>query len=313
MAHEFQTKTDILRAIGRLHRTGKKLNYSAIRTANGRLLAHAKKHFGTWKQAVTAAGLDYDKISRIHRWSNQEILSQLRDLHRRRQFPDIRSLAKKFTKLYDACLRHYGSGLAALEAAGIDYQEMLNEHPYRWTRAHITAEIKRRHAAGKTLRRTEMLRKEPEMHRFCYATLHHFRTWGNALREAGLNPRTVRNRDARWPRQRVLKEIRRRFEQGKFLNTDLMLREALPLHAAGRRYFGTWKAAVEKAGIDYNMIRGGLVGWTKTKAVRALRERVVLGGHSQKHIREHAPSLFRAAIHHFGTWDEAIHRARKGK
>lgn len=313
MAHEFQTKADIVRAIQRLQRAGKRLNYSAIRTANSRLLAHAKKHFGTWKKAVAAAGFDYDKISLIHRWSKQEILSQLRDLHRRRQFPDIRSLAKRFPKLYDACLRHYGSGLAALEEAGIDYQKLLAEHPYRWTRPHIVAEIKRRHVQGKTLRRSEMLQKEPEMQRFCYATLHHFGTWGKALRAAGLNPGAIRNRDARWPRQRVLAEIRRRYEQGKFLNTDLMLRECLPLHAAGRRYFGTWKAAVEKAGIDYNNIRGGLFGWSKVKASRALRERVVVGRQTQKEIRDHSPSLFRAAIHHFGTWDEAIHQARKRK
>jgi hypothetical protein len=313
MAQDFKTKAGVVQAIQRLHRTGKPLNYSAVRNSNGRLLANAKRRFGTWKQAVAAAGLDYDKISLIHRWSKKEILNQLRELHQRKQFPDIRSLAKKFPKLYDACLRHYGSGLAALEAAGINYQKMLNEHPYRWTRSHIVAEIKSRHQEGKTLRRTEMLRKEPEMHRFCYATLHHFQTWGKALRAAGLNPSAIRNRDARWPRERVLKEIRRRFEQGKFLNTDLMLRDCLPLHAAGRRYFGTWKAAVEKAGIDYNIIRGGLFGWSKAKATRALRERVVQGGLSQKHVREHWPSLFRAALHHFGTWDEAIHQARRRK
>ena len=99
----------------------------------------------------------------------------------------------------------------------------------------------------------------------------------------------------------------------KVLCKQRMLRENLPLHAAGRRYFGTWKAAVEKAGIDYNIIRGGLFGWSKVKTARALRERVVEGRQSQKHIREHSPSLFRAAMHHFGTWDEAIHQARRRK
>jgi hypothetical protein len=167
MAHDLKTKADVVQAIQRLHRSRKPLNYSAIRNSNGRLLANAKRRFGTWKKAVAAAGLDYEKISLIHRWSKKEILNQLRDLHQRKQFPDIRSLAKKFPKLYDACLRHYGSGLAALKEAGIDYQKMLNEHPYRWTRSHIVNEIKRRHEQGKTLRRTEMLRKEPEMHRLC--------------------------------------------------------------------------------------------------------------------------------------------------
>lgn len=313
MAHEFSTKADILRAIQRLHRAKKPLNYSAIRQSNSRLLVHARNKFGTWRQAVTAAGFDYDGVSLIHRWSKQEILGQLKDLYRRREFPDISSLKRKHPKLYDACCRQFGSGLKAMKAAGLNYEELLDEHPYRWTRLRIVAEMKRRLAEGKTLCRADILRKEPRLHRFCYAVQNQFGNWSKALRSAGLKPNLIRNRDGMWPKEKVLAGIRRRYQAGKFLNTDLMLREDLPLHAAGRRHFGTWKNAVEQAGINYSNVRGGLLGWTKLKTRQALKERVIKGRLTQKQVRDHSPSLFRAAVHHFGDWEEALREARRQK
>lgn len=313
MAQKIETKAEMVRAIQRLQRSGKRLSYSKIRVTDGPLLLKARKLFGTWRKAVTAAGIDYERVSLIHRWSKPEITKELKSLYVKRDFPDISTLRRKHPKLYDACCRHYGSGLAALTAAGIDYEELLNEHPYRWTRSQIIQEMKRRHQEGKTLCRADMLRKEPRMKRFCYATMHHFGNWTKALKAAGLDPGNIRNRDGLWPKERVLAGIRQRFKQGKFLNTDLMLREDLPLHAAGRRHFGTWKAAVEKAGIDYKHVRGGLLGWTKNRTRDALKERMQIKGFSQTHVRDHAPSLFRAAIHHFGSWEAAIKAARSKK
>jgi hypothetical protein len=311
MAREILSKADILRAIQGLHRSGVPLNYSAVKVSHHRLLVRARKKFKTWRGAIAAAGLDYEEIALIHRWSKPEILNQLRELCKREQFPDISTLSRKFPKLYQACCRQFGSGLAALKAAGIDYEELLGKHPYRWTRARIIEEMQRRHEEGKSLRRSEILRKEPRFKRFCYAANNQFGNWSKALRAAKLNPDVIRNRDGLWPRERVLAGIRSRYEKGKLLNTDLMLREDLPLHAAGRRHFGTWKVAIEKAGIDYNRVRGGLQGWTKSKALKALRERFVDTGLIQKQVREHSPSLYRAAIHHFGSWEDVLREARR--
>jgi hypothetical protein len=184
MSKPIETKAQIIDAIKRLQRTGKPLNYSGIRKLDPRLLIKAREKFGNWRKAVEAAGFDYDKVSLIHRWSKREIIEKLKQLYRQRAFPDISTLSRKNHKLYEACCRHFGSGVAALEAAGIDYEELLNEHPYRWTRAQIVAEFKRRYNEGKTLRRSEILRKEPKLHRFCYAVLHQFGSWNKALRAA---------------------------------------------------------------------------------------------------------------------------------
>ena len=301
---------NIRQTIKRLHRSGAPLNYSAVRHTHGRLLPRACVEFGSWNAALRAAGLDPEKIRRCPLWSKKEICKQLRDLHAKRAFPDIRTLSQKHSKLYWACCRFYGGGLAAVRAAGIDYEKLLGEHPRRWTKARILAEIQRRDEKGQTLQLAAILRKEPRLKRFCYAVLHQFGTWSKALRAAGLHPDSVRNRNRKWPSARVLQEIRRRHVEGKLLNTERMLREDLALHTAGRRHFGSWKKAVEKAGINYNQyVRGGLYGWTRAKTQRALRDRLVNRG-SRKQIQNQAPSLYRAAMHYFHTWEGSIRKAR---
>jgi hypothetical protein len=314
MAQNSNTKADTLRTIKRLSRSGTSLNYAAVRHRDGRLLAHGCKQFGSWNAALQAAGLDPTKIRRCPCWSKRDICEQLRDLHAKRMFPDIRTLSQKYSALYWACCRHFGGGLAALQAAGIDYEELLGEHPRRWTKARIIAEIQRRDKEGLMLHLAVILRKEPRLRRFCYAVLHQFGTWSQALRAAGLRLDVVRNRHRKWPRTRVLQEIRCRHVEGKLLNTDLMLREDLALHTAGRRHFGTWKKAVEQAGINYNQyVRGGLYGWTRSKTQRALWDRLVANRGSRKQVQEQSPSLYRAALHYFHTWEGAVRKARERK
>ncbi len=309
-----RSRAEIVRAIKRARRAGKPLNYSSVRKTDGPLLLRAREQFGSWRLAIKAAGLDYEKIMRIRRWSEKEIRSQLRELYRQRDFADISTLSRKHPKLYGACCRHFGSGLDALKAVGIDYEKLLSERPDKWSKVQIVDHIKQRYVEGKTLCRAVILREEPKQNRFCHAANHQFGNWSKALRAAGLNPDEIRNRDGMWPRQKVLVEIRRRYEKGKLLNTDAMLREDLTLHAAGRRHFGTWEKAVKKAGLDYNQhVRGGLRGWTRAKTKRALRERISSYHSSRKQFQQQAPSLYRAAVHHFGSWEEAERFARRQK
>ena len=311
---DITTDAGILRMIKRLSRAGDPLNYAAVRRTHTRLLARGCRHFGSWNAALEAAGLDINKIRRCPRWSKEQICEELRELRAKRLFSDVRMLSQKYPSLFWACCRHFGGGLAALEAAGIDYEELLGEHPRRWTKKRIIGEIQRRNSEGKTVCLAVILRKEPALKRFCYAALHHFGRWTEALKAAGLRLDSVRDNQRKWPVARVIQEIRRRHVERKLLNTDHMLREDLALHAAGRRHFGTWRKAVEKAGINYNQyVRGGLCGWTRAKTQRALLERLRANRGSREQVQKQAPSLYRAAMHYFNTWEGAVRKAREQK
>ena len=305
-------RESIIREIKRLRRSKTPLNYLSIRQSHGPLLRRGRETFGTWQAAIEAAGLDYENIRRILRWTEDSIIAQLQALDADAAFASISDLRDKQSKLYGACCRHFGSGWAALEAAGIDYEQLLAERSDRWTKQEVVEHIRERYAENKTLCRSVILRKEPAEQRFCFAATHLFGNWTKALKAAGLNPVAIRNRDGLWPRTKVLEEIRARHEQGKLLNTDAMLRQALPLHAAGRRHFGTWERAVRSAGVNYNQqVRGGLRGWTKPKVHRALRQRIRKNHATREHVRSKSPALFRAAVHHYGSWNNAIDAAHQ--
>ena len=312
MARLNKHQQETVRAIKRLKREGTALNYGAVHKSHYTMVAKATERFGSWGAAIDAAGLDYREISKLRRWTKKAALGELRHLHKQGKVNNVNQLYVNYPKLFAACRRHFGTGRLAFEAAGIDYEKLKAQDPRNWTKARIVKEVKQRYADGKTLMREVILRKEPKLQRFCNAALYRFGSWGAALRAAGLDPAVVRNRDALWPRERVLEEICSRHEKGKLLNTEQMMREQLRLHAAGKRHFGSWQKAVEKAGINYRQhVRGGLRGYTRARTRKALRKRAEDNRCVQKLVREESPALYRAAIHYYGSWEEALRAIRR--
>jgi hypothetical protein len=79
---------------------------------------------------------------------------------------------------------------------------------------------------------------------------------------------------------------------------------------AGRRLFGSWQAALEKAGLDYEEATG-VRHWTPRKVVESIKElaerRVPL---SATYIQKHHPTLFNVAIKRFPrSWAKALQAA----
>jgi hypothetical protein len=107
-----------------------------------------------------------------------------------------------------------------------------------------------------------------------------------------------------WTPEKVLAEIRQRHD------ADQSLRErSVPprLTLAARRYFGSWRAAIEKAGFDYEEVTGW-IEWTRWRIMARIRELDAEG--SPLHasfICEHYPTLFHAAVKQFPrSWQQAL-------
>lgn len=88
--------------------------------SNPRLYGAALRYFGSWKEAITAAGFDYNEVRKRvppGYWSRKRIIDELMSLKEksssqmRTQRPD----------LYSAALRVFGTWRKAVEAIGIDY------------------------------------------------------------------------------------------------------------------------------------------------------------------------------------------------
>ncbi|MBI4709386.1 MAG: hypothetical protein HY764_04250 [Candidatus Portnoybacteria bacterium] len=115
------TKDEIVNQLKLLYSEGKSLRPSL----NKRLFAAAKRHFGSYEDAISATGLSYQELGircskPLEKWNKKEIARELQ-----RRFSEgmplnageMRSHAKNF---YDAARFYFGDYAAALKAAGID-------------------------------------------------------------------------------------------------------------------------------------------------------------------------------------------------
>jgi hypothetical protein len=95
------------------------------------------------------------------------------------------------------------------------------------------------------LRREDCTREEPRLVRAAYK---HFGSWRYAVEAAGFRA----SGKQRWDSQRILSEIAERHRQRESLANS---RVPVPLREAAVLHFGSWRAAIERAGLDYSTIR----------------------------------------------------------
>ncbi len=140
------------------------------------LLAEAaKRHFGSWRAAVAAAGLltRVPQLRAKRRWSRQAVIDAIRDWHR--QGVPAKFVWKRDGGLYSAAKAQFGSWRAAVLAAGFKPGRKI------WTRQIIVQEIQSRKQQGLSL-------SSQECANWCLATAaeRYFGSWNEALRAAGV-------------------------------------------------------------------------------------------------------------------------------
>lgn len=128
------TNERIIERIRELHAKGDDLSWRHVSlTLDPSLAAAATKrsHFGSWKSALEAAGLNYDDIRRYRDWSDEEILRKVRDLYAQGQPLNAKSMERDNITLITAARRRFPSWDRALAAAGLDYRSIVIRAPFR--------------------------------------------------------------------------------------------------------------------------------------------------------------------------------------
>ncbi len=93
--------------------------------------ATKKSHFGSWREALEAAGLDYDAIRRYREWDDERILQMVRDFHQEGKELNAKSMEEEDITLITAARRRFDSWHQALTAAGLDYKEIVHRAPFK--------------------------------------------------------------------------------------------------------------------------------------------------------------------------------------
>lgn len=232
-----------------LHAKGEPLNSSAVHREYPTLHRAAFRYFGNWEEAITAAGFDYSEISRYKRWTRKRITDDLRKLHREdvdlswRQF----SMGDHSALAYAAISkRHFGSWEAALEAAGIDYDEIARYN--RWTPEKLQARIRACHEQGEDLAAKYVQEREPGLY---HAACRQFGSWRRAIESVGLSYHDIAYRIQR-SREEVVHILGNLRQKGVNFS-DTHMREHFPaVHASAVRHFGKWSDARRTVGDEQN-------------------------------------------------------------
>jgi hypothetical protein len=127
-------------------------------------------------------------------------------------------------------------------------------------------------------------------------------------------------RGRHWSRAGLLAEIRRRHRSGRSLRPR---RVPVRVYQAGRRFFGTWQAAVERTGLRYEEVTG-VRHWSPEKVLDAIRGLADPGVPlSASYAKAHHPGVYKAAVVQFpSSWSKALsaagfdpaqHKTRRGR
>lgn len=178
----------------------------------------------------------------------------------------------------------------------------------RWTRDDIAMEILQLYAAGEELSYSSMAEANPSLLR---AASRHFGSWRSAVEFAGLSYDQIRKYRV-WTPARIIARIEELHRQDVDLSWRNISEKVDPQLAAAAtkpNRFGSWRAAIEAAGLDYDSIRR-YRQWDEARIVASLRELAAEGVRlNSKEAQMAYISLFAAAVRRFQRWDRALEAA----
>ena len=132
--YKMWTRERIIVRIQELSAEGKDLSWRHVSTQIDPQLAAAatkRKHFGSWRNAIQAAGLKYGDIRRYREWDEQAVLERLKELHAQGKDLNAKSVEELDITLITAARRRFDSWDKALTAAGLDYSKIVLRKPFK--------------------------------------------------------------------------------------------------------------------------------------------------------------------------------------
>ncbi|MFZ5501613.1 MAG: hypothetical protein ACOY58_06870, partial [Candidatus Micrarchaeota archaeon] len=258
-----QTKGQIITAIIAYHLSGKSLNETEIlgdkrKSRMRKVIWSARRKFGSWKEAVEAAGIDYSPFVKRRRdyWSADRVRGHILELHSRGEPLDsasYRASEGEKRALYKAAINHCGSWRAAIEGCGLDYGE-IQQTGVSLSAEEIASGIARMYAEGRELNCTAIIGdSDPKVRRLYYQAQTRFKGgWEEAVGAAGLDYSDIVLKRDTYTLEELASAVKRLEAEGVSLNASDMQNDpdnAKYYRAAIRRY-DSWGGFLADIGID---------------------------------------------------------------
>src|SRR5262245_51412228 len=230
-------KSDWIDAVRKLHKRGKSVFAGDLQDKHPFLYDQGVWIFGEWNKALQAAGFDPDKMRMSQYWDRQKIIKKLRDM-RDRNFPlYARYMLKNHTALFSSSQREFGSWNNALRAAGITKQAPKKLHKSRLSTLRSLRDVVETHAKAAI---PAGLKSQ---------AAYYF----GSLRKALAALKTDKKLLSGWSKQKIITTLLRMERAKENLSSWKARCEVPALASAARNYFGSWRNALQAAGIDPNL------------------------------------------------------------
>ncbi len=145
----------------------------------------ARKHFGTWRKAVAAAGINLEHAfaRRPRKLSKQDILETIRHRHANSTSLIWTDICMDNRSFASAAKHAFGSWRRALIAAGLDPTQHRNQSGKQWDQQRVIERIRQRQEEGQSLKCADVYREHRSL---VNAAQRYFGSWGKAVRAANV-------------------------------------------------------------------------------------------------------------------------------
>lgn len=251
-------RESVIRAILRRQRDDLPLNCQAAKGSSRPLYRAAVHHYGSWRAALEAAGINAAAVGRKRKWDKGKIVNRLRRLCRQGRSLRQSAVSRHDSGFCRAVRLNFGSWCNALVAARINPESICRDP--QWDRTSIIEAILLRVVRAESLGSTTVRPRTLKS-----AAVKEFGSWSAALVAAGLEPRRYlrqrvvaqqEKKNCAWSKDRVRRTILQRHALGLSLYGNAVLRDDRALFFAGRTWFGSWSKALVCAGFDPAHVQG---------------------------------------------------------
>ena len=225
----------VIAAIHARHERG--LPLKGVKNDDNPLLLAARSVFGTWHEALIAAGVVGTGVLRT--WNRSRVIVAIQARHN--QGLPLRGVSNDDPVLARAAWRLYGSWAQALTAAG--YPPVTRT----WSKQLVVEAIQARHQEGLPLRGVYN-----DDDGLCRAARLHFGSWRAAVAAAGFQ---VTHPNQKWTEEKIIDTLRELLARN--IPLEQIWNDHPSLESAARRYLGGRQAALEAVKLAVGGVDGG--------------------------------------------------------
>ncbi|OXS54895.1 hypothetical protein B0G93_13150 [Bacillus sp. V-88] len=269
-------------------------------------------------------------------WTKEKVITELQQYQRKGHPLNSRYMQSNNNRLLKAGKRYFNTWEKAVEHAGFNYQEVLEQAKKqqkinlkkasvkRWTNEdYVSKQRKKTLSQLKNIYSIDPFYTRREMNQtnsgLLYRANKYFGSLENALNEIGVNYKEIKKESIKkWKDNFIIMEIERLLEEEEPLNASYIIKNHRQLYRACVNYFESWGAALYLVGVDYEKVKSE--NQKRVQKFRTLysKEYVISelikvkrsnGYISRKTIREHNKAIEDACYNRFGSLKEAIEQS----